>query len=270
MRKSLLWLLLAFIPTLLPISAWAVDGEKVYEQKCAGCHKLYIPVEELMANFTEHNNTKLRLKAPTVNQLAYRLKQRIGDPKGDKDMQLMEVASFVHDYVLHPDRQKSICMPEVLAYFQTMPSLEGKIGDEELEAVAEWLYFYMPPVKKAKKVSFVDFESAKKEAFETGKIIMIEVTSPTCHYCVKMEKTTLKEPDVIEAIERDFIPVRIDVSRQALPAGLSYSMTPTFFFIDSHGRLLKKIPGAWMRDDFLQILREVKKKADTVKDGGKK
>ncbi|BDY12609.1 thioredoxin fold domain-containing protein [Hydrogenimonas cancrithermarum] len=250
MKRFLWWI-------LLPLSLSAVEGERVYERKCASCHQRYIPVETLMKNFMEHNNTLLHLKAPTVNQLAYRLKQRIGDPKGDKDMQLMEVQSFVQDYLLYPDRQKSVCMPEVLSHFETMPSMRGKVTDEEIEAVAEWIYFYLPPQKEAKVLTFVDFGEAKRVAKRTGKVIMIEVTSPTCHYCVKMEKTTLKDPEVIRAIHRDFIPVRVDVSRQKLPDGLKWSMTPTFFFLDCDGKVLKTVPGAWMKEDFLSILEEV-------------
>ncbi|WP_456451560.1 thioredoxin family protein [Hydrogenimonas sp.] len=247
-----------WLSLLLPLTLFALDGRSVYEKKCAGCHKLYVPAEELMANFLEHNNTLLHLEAPTVNQLAYRLKQQIGDPKGDKDVQLMEVAAFVHEYVLAPDRQKSVCMPEVMVHFETMPSLKGKITDEELEAVAEWIYWYTPPQKVAGALRFVDFEAAKKEAKATGRGIMIEVTSPTCHYCKKMERTTLADPEVVAAVTHSFVPVRVDVSKERLPEGLSWSLTPTFFFLTADGRLFKTVPGAWVKEDFLQILHEAK------------
>jgi len=250
--KNLLLLL------LLSLSLFGMDGEEVYKKKCSSCHQLYIPVEILMKNFMEQNNTLLHLKAPTVNQLSYRLKQRIGDPKGDKDIQLMEVTAFIKNYLLHPDKQKSICLPEIVSYFNTMPSFKGRISDEEIEAVAEWIYFYLPPVKEVNKLQFVDYQKAFSLAKRLGKIIMIEVTSPTCHYCIKMEETTLKDPDVIALISSDFIPVRVDVSRQKLPNNLKWSMTPTFIFLNSDGSVLKTVPGAWMKDDFLTILKEVK------------
>lgn len=243
---------------LLPLTIFAMDGEEVYNKKCSSCHQLYFPVDELMKNFMEYNNTLLNLKAPTINQLSYRLKQRIGDPTGDKDIQLMEVTSFIQDYLFYPDKQKSICLPEIASYFETMPSFKGKLTEDEIEAVSEWIYFYMPPVTKRDRLEFVDFSVALKLAKEEGKFIMVEVTSPTCHYCIKMEKTTLKDHEVISSILSDFIPVRVDVSRQKLPKRLKWSMTPTFFFLDSSGNLLKTVPGAWMKDDFLLILKEVK------------
>jgi thioredoxin-related protein len=247
-----------WIGLILPWVIFAMDGERVYEQKCASCHQRYIPADVLMKNFMEQNNRLLHLKAPTINQLAYRLKQRIGDPTGDKEIQLMEVTSFIHDYILEPDRSKSICVPEVLAHFETMPSLKGKIHDEEIEAVSEWIYFYMPPIKEPKVLKFVDFKEAKALAKAQKKIIMVEVTRPTCHYCIKMERTTLSDPEVVSAIMKDFIPVRVDVSQESLPDGLEWRMTPTFLFIDYDGTLIKSIPGAWMKEDFLKILEEVK------------
>jgi hypothetical protein len=50
------------------------------------------------------------------------------------------VVEFVKEYVITPDRGKSVCMDEVMGSFETMPSLEGKVSEEELEAVAEWIY----------------------------------------------------------------------------------------------------------------------------------
>ncbi len=249
---------------VVPLLLFGIDGERVYHEKCAKCHPLYIPADKLMKNFLEMNNSLLHLKAPSVNQLAYRLKQRIGDPKGDKDVQLMEIRAFLRDYLLHPDREKSVCLPEVLEHFETMPSMKGKIGEEEIDAVAEWIFFFMPP-KQEKQLVYVDFDRAKRLAEATGKTILIEVTSPTCHYCLKMERTTLKDPDVVGAIDRNFVPVRVDVSREKLPAGLKWSMTPTFFFLDAKGRLLKKVPGAWQKEDFLEILKEV-----LIAEGGKR
>ena len=116
-------------------------GERIYLQQCASCHERYHPVESLSENFMEANNTLLNLKAPTMNQLAFRIKQRVGDPNGDREFHLMEVVAFIKDYIYYPDLQKSVCMDEVLRHFDTMPSLLGKIGEADLEAVAEWIYF---------------------------------------------------------------------------------------------------------------------------------
>ena len=121
------------------------DGEEIYKQKCAECHAYYVPVDILMENFMKLQNKKLQLKGPTINQLNFRLKQMIGEADGDREFHKMEVVEYVKDYVYKPDKQKSVCIPEVLDSFETMESMQGKISEEDLEAVAEWIYEYTPP-----------------------------------------------------------------------------------------------------------------------------
>jgi putative hemolysin len=126
---------LLFLPLFL-----LADGEAVYEKQCASCHQRYVAVDILMKNFLESNNTLLHLKAPTLNQLSFRLKQMIGDAKGDAEFHKMEVTDFIQSYVMQPDRELSVCLPEVMKHFTTMPSLEGNITAQDLTSVAEWIY----------------------------------------------------------------------------------------------------------------------------------
>jgi hypothetical protein len=60
----------------------------------------------------------------------------------------MEVVEFIKDYVIDPDKSKSVCLEEVISNFETMPSLRGKISEEELEMVSEWIYDYLPPEER--------------------------------------------------------------------------------------------------------------------------
>ena len=235
------------------------NGETVYKEKCASCHKGYIPMGQLKENFVEYNNTKLHLKAPTLNQLSFRLKQKIGDPNGDKEMQLMEISEFVRDYLEKPDKAKSICMKEVLDTFETMPSMKGKISEEEVEEVVAYIYDYDEKTLKAHSVHYQPFEKALQKAKKEHKFIMIKATSPYCHYCKKMEHEVLADPDVVKVLKRSFIPVAVDVYKTSLPLGLKYKVTPTFFFIDENEKVVKVVPGAFGKEDFIHILEGVKR-----------
>ncbi len=240
------------------ISLLGSEGEEVYQKKCASCHEAFIPVEKLMENFMEKNNTLLHLKAPTLNQLSFRLKQQIGDPKGDEDMHRMEVGAFIADYLMYPDKQKSICMPEVIQYFETMPSMKGQLTEDEIEAVSEFLYDYENQLIKEKSIKYEAFDVALKMAAKENKIIMIKATSRHCHYCKKMDREVLIEDEVVNALQKDFIAVSVDVGKDSLPLGLNADMTPTFFFINKDKKMIKRIPGAWNKEDFLEILKEAK------------
>jgi len=254
-------IMIAFFSMLL-----FADGETIYKKKCASCHKEFIPMGQLKENFVEYNNTKLRLKGPTLNQLSFRLKQNIGDPKGDEEIHLMEVSEFIKEYVYNPDKQKSVCMDEVLEAFETMPSLKGQISQEDVEEVAEYIYHFDKNSLRENSPQYVGFESALKQAKNENKLIMIKGSSEHCHFCKKMDREVFSEKEVRDVLERDFISVEIDVYKEKLPLGITYKVTPTYFFIDASGKIVKTVPGSFDKGDFLDILSEVK----NLKKGAKK
>ncbi len=245
---------------LLGSFLFANEGKALFAKYCASCHMPFIPMLKLKENFLDYNNTLLKLKAPTLNQLSYRLKQRIGDPKGDEELHRMEVTAFMSDYVYYPSKDKSVCLEEVLSQFKTMPSLKGKVTEEELEVIGNYLYNFDTEIIKSKGLHFEGFNDALKRAKKENKLIMIEAMTKTCHFCRKMQQEVMIEPEVIKAIEKDFIPVAIDVNIHSLPLGLKVEATPSFIFINMHKHIILNVPGAWGKEDFLDLLKEAKEK----------
>lgn len=241
----------------------ADNGKEIYKKKCSSCHKLYIAPSLLLENFMEKNNTILHLKAPTINQIVFRLKSRIGDPKGDEDIHKMEIDSFIADYLMNPDKSKSVCLPKVIRHFDTMPSLKGKITVEEIEAVSDFLYNYNPNDFVEKKLKLVAYEKALKIAKNENKIIIIKLTREHCHFCKKMDREVFSDKDIVESLNKNFIVVEVDIGKETPPLGLKMGMTPTFIFVSEDEKIMAKIPGAWTKQDFLEILKEaVKAKGD--------
>lgn len=115
-------------------------GEKIFDQKCSTCHEKYMDIPLLMKNFIEEDNKLLNLKAPTGNEISFRLKQQIGS-KEDIEFHIAETADFVKDYLFYPNKAKTICLEGVIRHFDTMPSMKGKIDEDEIEDVAFFLYF---------------------------------------------------------------------------------------------------------------------------------
>ncbi|MFT7880406.1 MAG: thioredoxin fold domain-containing protein [Sulfurimonas sp.] len=246
----------------LLLSSWiyAVEGKRVYEQKCASCHELYIPMSRLEKNFMEKKNRLLQLKAPTINQIVYRLKTRIGDPNGDQEIHRMEIESFLEEYFETPDREKSVCLPEILEYFETMPSMKGELNDEEFEAVVTFLYEYDPKTYQEKLLQYKPFGEASIKALAEDKLIMIFYTAEHCRYCKKMEREVMSDADVITALEKEFVSVKIDAERKKNPIDFNPTMTPTFLFLSPEQKRVYRVPGSWVKEDFLEILREAKEK----------
>lgn len=240
-------------------SAYADMGETVYQKVCSTCHEGYIDEVELNKNFFEMNNTLLHLKAPTFSQISEMMHSKIGDPNADEDMQRLEASAFIADYIIYPDKSKSILNPRIGKFFGTMPSLKGKLSTEEIEAISTFVYDYNKNHPHKKHVNFVSFEKALKKAKAEGKIILIKAEAPRCRYCKKMNRVC-KTDEITRILNKGFVVVSIDVSKESLPMDLRVSMTPTFFFVfvnPKNDKLkIKRIPGAWSREDFKDILTE--------------
>lgn len=115
-------------------------GEKLFDNKCSKCHVKYMDIQLLMKNFIYEDNKLLNLKAPTGNEISFRLKQQIGS-KEDIEFHLIQTNDFMVDYIYNPDKAKTICLEGVIRHFDTMPSMKGKISEEEIENVNFFLYF---------------------------------------------------------------------------------------------------------------------------------
>lgn len=258
-----------FLGLILGLFLYANEGKVLFEKHCMACHTPFIAMSKIKDNFLDKNNTLLHLKAPTLNQLSYRLKQRVGDPKGDEDLHRMEVTAFMSDYVIDPDKEKSVCLADVLQYFETMPSLKNSVTEDELEEIGTYLYDFDEQIVKAKSVKYEGFDEALQRAKKEHKIIMIKAMSKECHFCRKMEREVMIEAEIVEAIEKDFIPVSIDISTHRLPLGLKTEVTPSFIFVDENAKIVLNVPGAWGKKDFLSLLKEAiesnKKEPNDVK-----
>ena len=115
-------------------------GEKIFENKCMECHQKSMPIPLLMKNFIEENNKTLKLKAPTGNEISFRLKQQIGS-REDIEFHLHQTNDFLKDYLFNPNLAKTICLEGVIKHFEVMPSMKDKITEEEIEEVNHFLYF---------------------------------------------------------------------------------------------------------------------------------
>ena len=57
-------------------------------------------------------------------------------------------------------------------------------------------------------------ESAFDEAAQSGRPALLSISAVWCHWCHIMDSKTYCDPRVIEAVNRDFIPIRVDADRE--------------------------------------------------------
>jgi len=264
MFKKGIFLLFIFLMAV-NVKADFKEGKKLFEDKCASCHKEYISFKKLKINFFERNNKLLNLRIPTENMLAWAImdsSRKIGDPE-DSDMRSVEIEEYLKDYLENPDRNNSICDQTALKYYNKKEPM--KISDEEAELLAAYFMGYkenrLKSTPKPTQVLTKDYNEKKllEEAKNSGKHIIVYATSQTCYYCKKMEKEVLSLDSVQKTMNEDYIFLKVDVDFVSLPFGLKKyfkGMTPTFFILTNAGELLNTYPGAWVKDDYLKILEE--------------
>lgn len=99
-----------------------------------------------------------------------------------------------------------------------------------------------------------DYEKARQQAQQSGKLIMVESMRPGCYYCKVMEERVFEDATAREAIAKRVVPLKIDITQDTMPAGIEARVTPSFYFLDANGNLVKKLIGGWTKEDFLEIL----------------
>ncbi len=104
-----------------------LDGKKLLTQKCSSCHNLDMPPK------TFENE-----KAPPMMAVSFHILDFIkAATPADK---LPNAIEFVTDFVQNPSVSKSFCDKTSLKQYGLMPSLKGKISEDELRAMARYVF----------------------------------------------------------------------------------------------------------------------------------
>lgn len=263
MLKKILFLLLIFF--IYNLNANYIDGKKIFDKQCSSCHKPFIKISLLKENFFEKNNKLLNLTIPTVNMLAYaitRSSKHIGD-ENDPEMQQIEIEEYLKNYLENPDLNNSVCDEHILKYYEKKKAM--KISDDEAENLATFFMEYKKNRLQSDLVKTIiltknyDEKDLLEKARELDKYFIVYATSKTCYFCKRMKKEVLDLAEVQNKINKNYIFLKVDIDYINLPFGLQKyfkGMTPTFFVLDKEAKLLNTYPGAWVKKDFLEILKE--------------
>ncbi len=87
---------------------------------------------------------------------------------------------------------------------------------------------------------------------------MIDVMRTDCHYCIKMDKKVFENEAMKKWLEDRFILAKVNLDFDAVPLGQKVHFTPTFFFVNEKGKIVKKIPGSWNIQDFKDLTVNIK------------
>lgn len=101
------------------------SAEALYDAKCLSCHIKTRPTDISS------------LIAPPIMGVMRHVKITYKSKE--------EAIEFISEYVMDPQKAKAVCMDNKIERFGLMPSQKGKLTQEELRMISEWLYDNFPP-----------------------------------------------------------------------------------------------------------------------------
>ena len=104
-------------------------------------------------------------------------------------------------------------------------------------------------------------DGALAEARSAGRPVLIDFQALWCLPCREMERTTFRDPEVVEAA-RDFATLKADVTSEdetttALMQRFDVPGVPTYVLLDGHGAERRRFVGFVEADRFQEALRAV-------------
>jgi thioredoxin-like negative regulator of GroEL len=89
-----------------------------------------------------------------------------------------------------------------------------------------------------------DYNSARKEASEKGRPILLEFATENCMWCKKLDLTTFRDPAVAKLLNEQFISLKVDADREStLTQMLRITQYPTLVVAGPDGKIIGVLEG---------------------------
>ena len=237
-------------------------GKKVFDKKCASCHVEFIQTDKLIKNIISKNKV-LNLKAPTFNRLVHKILHGKKAVVSDIDMDFVkkqDIAEYLEDYLTFPRFSISVSNVRSRKLYPKKKSLRGKITPTEYSNLVDYIFEYekhFVPVVKKKKVKLNE-KALLKKAKKKKKKILIEAVTRKCFTCKHMKKKVLSNILVKKELKKNYIYKKVYIDKNKLPFNLDEQcnkIVPSYFILDSNGKLEFIVRSKKTKKEFLNILR---------------
>lgn len=109
------------------------------------------------------------------------------------------------------------------------------------------------------KVNFFagSFEHAKLKAGNEGKLFFVEFYADWCTPCKWMDKTTFKNEAVINQLNSNYVPLKLDIETsegQDLKNQYQVNILPTILIFNSQGRMIERIEKTLSSESMISML----------------
>ena len=120
------------------------------------------------------------------------------------------------------------------------------------------VFLFLMMFTSVNAIEWLSYEEGLKIQEKNGKVIMIDVVRTECHFCRDMEVAVFDDKEMIKWLDKRFIPVKVNLDKDRMPLNITVSFTPSFFFVDKNGEIVKSVPGSWNIEDFKDLTKGIK------------
>jgi len=116
----------------------------------------------------------------------------------------------------------------------------------------------LPSLSHAQEVHWrTDYNAARQEAKEKGLPLVLDFGTPTCTYCMMLDRTTFCDAAVVKMLNDQFVALKLNAEGDGaqLAQALRVSSYPTVFLADSQGKILGMMEGYKEAPNFLEVLQ---------------
>ena len=107
----------------------------------------------------------------------------------------------------------------------------------------------------ATSIKWYSYADSLKAGKQQGKKIFLNFYADWCTYCVKMEKETFRDPEVVAYLNKYFISTRVNSDRQQdLARKYNVQGLPSTWFLEEDGETIGNLPGYIPAKMMLKIL----------------
>ena len=101
------------------------------------------------------------------------------------------------------------------------------------------------------------FDHAKMKAGNEGKLFFVEFYADWCTPCKWMDKTTFKNTEVINQLNNNYVPLKLDIETdegQNLKEQYEVNILPTILIFNSQGRMIERIEKTLSSESMVSML----------------
>lgn len=89
-----------------------------------------------------------------------------------------------------------------------------------------------------------DYNAARREARAQGRPLFVDIGAERCVWCQKLDATTFRDPALVELLNEQFVPLKVDGGREpALVEILRIQAFPTLVLADADGKIIETVEG---------------------------